>query len=130
MFQLDLKSRVSIYQQIVDQVKELIVAGILNPGDKLPSVRDLARTLTVNPNTIQKAFRDLEYQGYVTTSPGLGTYVAKPDFLEPDPRKLESLKAQLERNMKELLYLGLSLDQADAIWNELLQERSTVHDQD
>lgn len=130
MFQLDLKSRVSIYQQIVDQVKELIVAGILKPGDKLPSVRDLARTLTVNPNTIQKAFRDLEYQGYVTTSPGLGTYVAKPDLMEPDPRKLESLKIQLEKDMKELLYLGLSLDQADAIWNELLQERSTMHDQD
>lgn len=130
MFQLDLKSRASIYQQIVDQVKELIVAGVLTPGDKLPSVRDLAKTLTVNPNTIQKAFRDLEYQGFVTTSPGLGTYVAKPDLLEPDPRKLESLKAQLDKTMKELLYLGLTLDQADAVWNELLQERSTKHDQD
>ena len=55
MFQLDLKSRKSIYEQVVDNVKELIMAGVLSKEEKLPSVRELSKILTVNPNTIQKA---------------------------------------------------------------------------
>ena len=60
MIQLDLKSRKSIYEQVIDGFKELITRGVLHAGDKLPSVRELSRTLTVNPNTIQKAYRQLE----------------------------------------------------------------------
>ena len=65
MFQLDLKSRKSIYEQVVDNVKELIITGVLKAESKLPSVRELSRTLTVNPNTIQKAYRELEHQGFI-----------------------------------------------------------------
>ena len=77
MFQLDLKSRTSIYEQIVDNIKELILSGVLRAEDKLPSVRELSKTLTVNPNTTQKAYRELEYQGFVYTVSGLGTFVAE-----------------------------------------------------
>jgi len=82
MFQLDLKSRKTIYEQIVDNLKELMIAEVLKPEDKLPSVRELSKTLTVNPNTIQKAYRELEYQGYVYTVTGLGTFVAAPNKAE------------------------------------------------
>src|SRR5659263_45801 len=78
MFQLDLKNRKSIYEQVVDNLKELIITGIINPKDKLPSVRDLSKQLTVNPNTIQKAYRSLEFQGYIYTVTGLGTFALRP----------------------------------------------------
>ena len=58
MFQIDLKSRKSIYEQVIDNVKELIVTGVLPAESKLPSVRELSKTLTVNPNTVQKAYRE------------------------------------------------------------------------
>ena len=72
MFQVDMKSRKSIYEQVVDNIKELIVTGILSAESKLPSVRELSKTLTVNPNTVQKAYRELEHQGYIYTVTGLG----------------------------------------------------------
>lgn len=124
MFQLDLKSRASIYEQIVDNFKDLIISGILKPDDRLPSVRELSKMLTVNPNTIQKAFRDLEYQGFVYTVSGLGTFVATPKKTGPDSDKLQNLKTRLATELKELLYLGLNLEEADGIWKELLKERS------
>ena len=62
MFQLDLKSKKSIYEQITDGCKEYIISGVLKAGDKLPSVRELSSILTVNPNTIQKAYGYLEAQ--------------------------------------------------------------------
>lgn len=64
MLQLDLKSRKSIYEQVMDQLKEQIMTGQMATGDKLPSVRELSKSITVNPNTVQKAYRELERQGY------------------------------------------------------------------
>ena len=65
MLQLDLKSRKSIYEQVMDQLKEQIMTGQMATGEKLPSVRELSKSITVNPNTVQKAYRELERQGYV-----------------------------------------------------------------
>ena len=65
MFQLDLKSRKSIYEQVIDNLKELIMTRVLSTDEKLPSVRELSKEITVNPNTVQKAYRELERQGYV-----------------------------------------------------------------
>lgn len=128
MFQLDLKSRKSIYEQIVDNVKELIITGMLHPEDKIPSVRELSKTLTVNPNTIQKAYRELEYQGYLYTVSGLGTFVASPSLLPTDEKRINVLKQQMRENIKELLYLGCSLDRIKKILEELLEERSDWND--
>ena len=75
MFAIDLKSRKPISRQIIDNIKELIVSGVLAEDEKLPSVREMASYLTVNPNTVQKAFRILEQQGYIYMSPGRGTFV-------------------------------------------------------
>ncbi|MBR0596802.1 GntR family transcriptional regulator [Sinanaerobacter chloroacetimidivorans] len=124
MFQLDLKSRKSIYEQIVDKIKELIIAGILRPEDKIPSVRELSKTLTVNPNTIQKAYRELEYQGYLYTVSGLGTFVASPPEHRIDEKRVNEVKEHIRENIKELLYLGCPLDRVKDMMEELLQERS------
>ncbi|MDD4122426.1 MAG: GntR family transcriptional regulator [Eubacteriales bacterium] len=95
MFQLDLKSRKSIYEQIVDNVKELIMTGVLSAEEKLPSVRELSKTLTVNPNTIQKAYRELEYQGYLYSVTGLGTFVALREEFTFDDKKVADIKKTL-----------------------------------
>ena len=76
MFQLDLKSRKSIHEQVVDNIKELIISGVLSPDEKLPSIRDISKTLTVNPNTIQKSYKELERQGFIYTLSGLGSFVS------------------------------------------------------
>jgi GntR family transcriptional regulator len=128
VFQLDLKSRKSIYEQIVDNIKELIITGMLNEEDKIPSVRELSKTLTVNPNTIQKAYRELEYQGYLYTVSGLGTFVASPAKLPVDEKRIGVVKEQMRESIKELLYIGCSLDRIRRILEELLEERSDWND--
>lgn len=124
MFQLDLKSRKTIYEQVVDNLKELMIAGVLKPDEKLPSVRELSKVLTVNPNTIQKAYRELEVQGYIYTVTGLGTFVAanKENRLNLD--LLKEIKERLRNDIRELLFLGLSYEETQEILYQLLEERS------
>ncbi|MDR2816196.1 MAG: GntR family transcriptional regulator [Proteiniphilum sp.] len=121
MFQPDLRSRKSIYAQIVDKLREEILSGVLKPDEKLPSVRELSRMLTVNPNTIQKAYRDLERRHYVYTASGLGTFVEKPEARTPD----ETLRAEalelLRRGVTELRYLGMSGDEIKAAVADLIE---------
>lgn len=75
MILLDYRDARPIYAQICDGIKEQICAGILRSGDKLPSVRELATQLTINPNTIQRAYRELEVQGWVESAAGKGSFV-------------------------------------------------------
>ena len=119
MIQLDLKSRKSIYEQIIDGFKELISRGVLHAGDKLPSVRELSRTLTVNPNTIQKAYRQLEADGYIYTVSGLGCFVAeKPEA--PDLSKAAALYGVIEENVQQLRYLGIPEEDIRAKMEEIV----------
>lgn len=74
MIQLDYRDARPIYSQIVDGFRQQIIAGILPGGEKLPSVRELAAELTINPNTIQRAYRELEQQGWIATVPGKGCF--------------------------------------------------------
>ncbi len=126
MFQLDLKSRTSIYEQIVDNIKELILSGVLQAEEKLPSVRELSRTLTVNPNTIQKAYRELEYQGFVYTVSGLGTFVAEKDEGKPDPKRLEAVREEAKRLVMEMVFIGMSENEIRKLLDEVLAERGGV----
>ena len=123
MFQLDLKSRKSIYEQVVDNLKELIISHVLTAEEKLPSVRDLSRTLTVNPNTVQKAYRELERQGYVYSVTGLGTFVAQKEDTGIDERRLSDICTRIRTELKELFYLGLSFEEVGRLLEELLEER-------
>lgn len=124
MFQLDLKSRKSIYEQVVDNLKGLIISGVVSYEDKLPSVRDLSRSLTVNPNTVQKAYRELERQGYIYTVSGLGTFVADKSEIEVDTVRLAAIKNELRTCIKELYYLGLTKQEATTLIFGIFNEGS------
>ena len=128
MFQLDLKSRKSIYEQVIDNLKELIMTGRLAQGEKLPSVRELSKTITVNPNTVQKAYRELERQGYVYTTSGVGTFVADKAEIRADARELEAAKAAFDEAFREFIFLGLSYEEAKATALEIMEERRTSND--
>ncbi len=75
MFNVDPRSGVPIYLQVVEQVKRAIALGTLEPGEQLPTVKALALDLTVNPNTVARAYRDLERERVIETSPGRGSFV-------------------------------------------------------
>lgn len=74
-FVLDGRSRVNTYVQLVQQVKQALRVGLLVPGDQLPKVRDVAQSLAINPNTVLKAYRELEHEGLAEGRPGVGTFV-------------------------------------------------------
>ncbi len=76
MVHLDFRDVRPIYSQIVDHYRSQIAAGVLEKGEKLPSVRELAMELTINPNTIQRAYRELEMQGWIASVPGKGSFVS------------------------------------------------------
>jgi GntR family transcriptional regulator len=124
LFQLDLKSRKSIYEQVVDNVKELIVTGIMPAESKLPSVRELSRTLTVNPNTVQKAYRELEHQGYIYTVTGLGCFVAVREETQIDEKRVKEIMEELDLLIRELMYLGIVPEDIKKKIDEIYEERS------
>ena len=123
MIQLDLRGNKSIYEQIIDKFKELIMRGTMKQGDKMPSVRELSRTLGVNPNTIQKAYRELERQGYIYTAAGVGTFVADKKDITPDDEELKKARAAVGEAFSQLLFLGLDYDEAYSIVIEIMKER-------
>ena len=110
MLQLDFRSRVPVYEQLMEKTKELIVHKVLKSDEQLPSVRELALELTVNPNTIQKAYRELEHLGYIYSIQGKGSFVNPINKID-NSRQKEELLAQLKKVVAELLYLGLPLAQ-------------------
>ncbi|MCM1308501.1 MAG: GntR family transcriptional regulator [Butyrivibrio sp.] len=77
MYTIDVMSRVPVYEQVVEQTERFILTGILSPGDKIPSVRNLSVELSVNPNTIQKAVSELDRRGIVYSIPGKGCFVSE-----------------------------------------------------
>lgn len=106
MVHLDYRDARPIYTQISDGFREQIAAGIMEQGDKLPSVRELATQLTINPNTIQRAYRELELQGWIATVPGKGCFVCGVPLdaqLENQP-----LLQQFDTLTEQLVSLGIT----------------------
>ena len=122
MFQIDMTSRKSIYEQVVDNIKELIMTDVLAQGSKLPSVRELSRDLTINPNTVQKAYRELEREGFVYTTAGVGTFASDKTKVRPDPRRIEEIEKEILSALKALQYLGLSHEEAKNIVIAVIEE--------
>jgi len=85
-FRLDRTSGVPAYRQLVDQVRQALQLGILLPGDQLPTVRDVVRQIAINPNTVHRAYRDLEQQGLIEGRPGSGTFVKRSLDAAPEQR--------------------------------------------
>ena len=103
MFQIDLKSRKAIYEQVMDNFKRLIVTGVLAPDEKIPSVRDMAKSLTVNPNTVQKAYRELETQGYIYTVLGQGSFISAP-AQDMQTKEVAAIYERVARDLQELVF--------------------------
>ncbi len=110
---------VPIYFQIMNFVKKLIVRGILKSGDKIPSVRDMAVFLGVNPNTVQKAYEELEREGILFIKRGLGNFVSEDENLVEN-LKIIMVKEMLQKQIGELLDLGLSKEEIKKIIEEIL----------
>lgn len=103
MIQLNYRDSKPIYEQIKDGLRRLVVTGAVKKDEKLPSVRELATSLSINPNTIQKAYRELEQEGYIYTIAGKGSYAA--ERADVTSGRNEELMKEFDEIVKELLYL-------------------------
>jgi len=112
MIHLDYRDPRPIYSQIIEGFRQQILSGILQTGDKLPSVRELAGSLTINPNTIQRAYRELEMQGWIATVTGKGCFVCGVPASSMDER--QALLNTFDRTAAALLALGIPREELAA----------------
>jgi GntR family transcriptional regulator len=110
-YEINSASRLPMYQQLVQQVREAIARGDLKPLEQLPSVRQLSRDLVINPNTVARAYTELEHEGLLNNRPGRGVFVAEPkDELTRDARQRRLLES-LDRFLTEAVHLGFSVQE-------------------
>jgi GntR family transcriptional regulator len=119
-FHLDPHSGVSPYLQIVQQVKRALRLGLLQVGDQLPTVREVIAQITINPNTVFKAYRELEREGLVSSRPGAGTFVRRT-LATTSPTTQAELQASLRRWLESALAAGLDGESALALFLSTLQ---------
>ena len=105
MIHLDYRDSRHIYTQIIDGFREQIATGVLQPGEKLPSVRELAAALTINPNTIQRSYRQLEVEGWIATVPGKGCFVCGSE--QTQQRERERWYSAFDESAAALMALGV-----------------------
>ena len=120
MIILDYRDTRPLYEQIVDKFQMMILSGALEPNSRMPSVRSLAVELSINPNTIQRAYSELERNGFLYTVKGKGNYVAYSDSLK-DVRKQEILE-KLRDLKKEALSMGMTVKEL----TEFLEQEDTA----
>ena len=106
MISLNYRDARPIYEQVKEGLRHLMVTGGLQAGDKLPSVRSLATSLAINPNTIQRAYESLESEGYLYTVAGKGSFASPQEGV--DPARRETLLVQFDASAAELLFLGMT----------------------
>lgn len=106
MIILDYKDRRPIYEQVAEKLEELMLLGVLGENEPLPSVRSLAMELSINPNTIQRAYAELERQGYIYTVKGKGSFVAENSVMKEKRKK--DLLIQVSEVIDEAICLGIS----------------------
>ncbi len=109
MISLNYRDSRPIYEQIKDNYKKLILSGAIAPDERLPSVRELAAQLAINPNTIQRAYRELESEGIVYTIPGKGSFAGKAREVEEG--RMQQLFADFDQMVAQLLLLGVSKEE-------------------
>ena len=109
MITLDYRDSKPIYEQIKESIRRLIFSGIMAENEQLPSVRNLASQLSINPNTIQRAYRELESEGYLYSVPGKGSFVRKADALQALRRK--ELFADFDRAANALYEIGVQTEE-------------------
>lgn len=121
MFVIDVMSRVPVYEQIVNQVEEQILIGLLNSGDKMPSVRSLSVSLSINPNTIQKAYTELDRKKLIVTVPGKGSFIS-PNALDILGANSREKMPVLKQAIKELALAGITKEEIITTVNDVFKE--------
>lgn len=122
MYHVDAMSRVPVYEQIVEQTEKFILAGILKPGDKIPSVRNLSIELSVNPNTIQKSIVELDRRGLIFSVPGKGCYVAEEARTALSAVKRKKM-AEIKDEIKELALAGVTKEELIELIEEVFTKK-------
>ena len=118
MFQLNYQSHKSVYEQIVDNIKEQIMTGVLKENTQLPTVRELSQLLTINPHTVQKAFQTLDQEGYIYTIANKGTFVSSRKHVKIDEQKVDDMIQAILEGYKELIHMCMAQDE---IHNKILE---------
>ncbi|WP_211335626.1 GntR family transcriptional regulator [Lentzea flaviverrucosa] len=121
-FRIDRRSGVSTYVQIIQQVKQAMRLGLLNPGDRLPSAREVVDATAVNPNTVLKAYRELERDGLVEARRGLGTFITKSLSSEATTGDDAPLRKELAGWMSRAREGGLVVEDVDALYAAVRDE--------
>ena len=120
MITLDYADKRPLYEQTVEKLRELIVTGILKPHDRIPSVRELAASLSINPNTIQKAYRQLETEGYIYSVTAKGNYVSpRENAKDAEKGRKEEIYSELRTMLAELKFLGAQATDIEKIVAEV-----------
>ena len=119
-FQLDSTSGVATYLQLVQQVRQALQLGILEPGDQLPTAQQVVAKLAINPNTVLKAYRDLEREGLVRPRPGQGTFVVGT-LPRSDPGVQARFLSSMTAWLSEARSAGLGADDIEAIYRTALR---------
>ncbi|AFV03456.1 Transcriptional regulator, GntR family [Dehalobacter sp. UNSWDHB] len=110
MFQLDYLDHRPLYEQIKEKLKALIISGVLKPNERVPSVREMAQSLTINPNTIQKAYKDLELEGYIYAIRAKGSFVT-PFADKVNQARRGDLMLEIDKLISELAYMNIPKEQ-------------------
>jgi GntR family transcriptional regulator len=127
MFQIDVMSRTPAYEQIIEQFEHFVMRDILSPGDKLDSVRQLSVQLSVNPNTIQKAYSEMDLRGYIRSVPGKGCFVT-PEAKEIVRKGHREKMKELREIVQNLILAGVTKEELIELINDEFKERSAIHD--
>ncbi|HVC77664.1 MAG TPA: GntR family transcriptional regulator [Candidatus Micrarchaeaceae archaeon] len=128
LFHLDIRSGMPTYMQLVNQVRRATRNGVLRPGDRLPTAREVVAALAINPNTVLKAYTQLESQGLVISRPGLGTFIAQGIPAPLAPALQRQLRRGLDSWMRTALAAGLDREGMLALISLAIDENATGAD--
>lgn len=126
LINIDYQDKRPIYEQITEKLQNLIVKGVLAENDKIPSVRNMAIELSINPNTIQRAYQELERAGYIYTVKGRGNFVSPKDGWKKD--KLVEAMQEFDDKVTELIHLGVSADEMHSHIDDVIKKEGMKND--
>jgi len=116
-FRIDTRSGVAPYQQLVHQVRQALRLGLLREGDQLPTVKEVVAQVAINPNTVLKAYRELEHEGLATGRPGVGTFITRT-LADGSLGAHTALRRELDRWLAKARRAGLDDDSIDALFQD------------
>ena len=124
IFRLNPNSGVPIYLQIMEQIKHAVENGVLRPGDQLPGMRKLAETMVMNPNTVAKAYRELEHEGLIELRQGAGAFISENLNTKALTDRMQTARPIVDKAIERLLALGLSEEEIKRLIDAAIAERA------